>query len=100
MVGGFGRRTATFAPLKSLKPDFVKVDGVIVRKLLSTPGVEDKLKAILRVGEVMGYAVVAEMVEEQDILMRLKALGVAYAQGFGIRQPHPIELIRNSPPAA
>src|SRR5262245_8275329 len=98
MVDGFGRRTATFAPLKALKPDFVKVDGVIVRKLLNTPGVEDKLKAILRVGEVMGYAVVAEMVEEQDILMRLKALGVTYAQGFGIRQPHPIELILNSAP--
>lgn len=96
MIGGFGRRTATFAPLKSLKPDFVKVDGVIVRKLLTTPGVEDKLKAILRVGEVMGYAVVGEMVEEQDILTRLKALGVAFAQGFGIRQPHPIELIANS----
>ncbi|HEX2651639.1 MAG TPA: EAL domain-containing protein [Burkholderiales bacterium] len=100
MVGGFGRRTATFAPLKALKPDFVKVDGVIVRKLLSAPAVEDKLKAILRVGEVMGYAVVAEMVEEQDILTRLKALGVAYAQGFGIRQPHPVELIQNSRPAA
>ena len=100
MVGGFGRRTATFAPLKALKPDFVKVDGVIVRKLLSAPGVEDKLKAILRVGEVMGYAVVAEMVEEQDILARLKALGVAFAQGFGIRQPHPIELILSSAPAA
>ena len=99
MVGGFGRRTASFAPLKALKPDFVKVDGVIVRKLLSAPAVEEKLKAILRVGEVMGYAVVAEMVEEQDILTRLKALGVAYAQGFGIRQPHPVELIQNSPPA-
>ena len=44
-----------------------------------------------RVGEVMGFQVIAEMVEEQDILVRLKALGVAYAQGFGIQQPHPIE---------
>ena len=98
MIGGFGRRSATFAPLKALKPDYVKVDGAIVRKLLTTTGVEDKLKAILRVGEVMKYAVVAEMVEEQDILTRLKALGVGYAQGFGIRQPHPIELIANTTP--
>jgi len=101
MVGGFGRRTATFAPLRALKPDFVKVDGVIVRKILSSPPTEEKLKAVLRVGEVMGYAVVAEMVEEQDILMRLKALGVSHAQGFGIRQPHPIDLIAGtSGPAA
>jgi len=90
-VSGFGRRTATFVPLKTLRPDYVKVDGVIVRKLLTAPSAEAKLRAILRVGEVMGFQVIAEMVEEQDILVRLKALGVAYAQGFGIQQPHPIE---------
>ena len=90
-VSGFGRRSATFLPLKTLRPDYVKVDGVIVRKLLTAPSAEAKLRAILRVGEVMGFQVIAEMVEEQDILVRLKALGVAYAQGFGIQQPHPIE---------
>jgi EAL domain-containing protein (putative c-di-GMP-specific phosphodiesterase class I) len=42
------------------------------------------------VGEVMGFQVIAEMVEEEAILARLKELGVAYAQGFGIRPPHPI----------
>lgn len=93
MVGGFGRRSATFMSLKTLRPELVKVDGVIVRKLLANPAAEAKLRAILRVGEVMGFQVVAEMVEDQDILTRLKAFGVAYAQGFGIRQPHPIELI-------
>lgn len=94
MVGGFGRRAATFMPLKTLRPDFVKVDGVIVRKLLTAPAAEAKLKAIIRVGEVMGFQIVAEMVEEQDILTRLKALGVSYAQGFGIRQPHPMALLQ------
>jgi EAL domain-containing protein (putative c-di-GMP-specific phosphodiesterase class I) len=93
LVSGFGRRSVTFQPLQTLRPDYVKVDGVIVRKLLSAPATEAKLKAILRVGEVMGFQVIAEMVEEQDILVRLKALGVSYAQGFGIQQPHPIENI-------
>jgi EAL domain-containing protein (putative c-di-GMP-specific phosphodiesterase class I) len=91
VVSGFGRRTATFMPLKMLRPDYVKIDGVIVRKLLSAPAAEGKLKAILRVGEVMGFQSIAEMVEDQDILVRLKALGVGFAQGFGIQQPHPIE---------
>ncbi len=90
-VSGFGRRSASFNALRTLRPDFVKVDGVIVRKLLSAPAAEAKLKAIQRVGEVMGFKVIAEMVEEQDILLRLKELGVAYAQGFGIQQPQPIE---------
>jgi len=90
-VSGFGRRSASFTALRTLRPDFVKVDGVIVRKLLSAPAAEAKLKAVLRVGEVMGFKVIAEMVEEQDILQRLTALGVGYAQGFGIQQPQPID---------
>jgi EAL domain-containing protein (putative c-di-GMP-specific phosphodiesterase class I) len=93
MVSGFGRRSASFQALKALKPDFVKVDGVVTRKLLATPSTEPKLRAILRVAEVMRFETVAEMVEEQDVLLRLKALGVKYAQGFGIRQPHPIDLL-------
>jgi EAL domain-containing protein (putative c-di-GMP-specific phosphodiesterase class I) len=93
VVSGFGRRTATFMPLKAIRPDYVKIDGVIVRKLLTALAFEAKLKAILRVGEVMGFQCIAEMVEEQDILVRLKALGVSYAQGFGIQQPHPIEAL-------
>lgn len=99
VVSGFGRRSASFQALKALRPDLVKVDGVVTRKILGTPSSEPKLRAILRVGEVMGFATVAEMVEEQDILVRLKALGVNYAQGFGIRQPHPLELLAAKPGA-
>ncbi len=99
MVSGFGRRTATFMALKTLRPDYVKIDGVIVRKLLTAPAAEAKVRAILRVGEVMGFQSIAEMVEEQDILVRLKALGVSFAQGFGIQQPYPIERLAENQPA-
>jgi len=64
-----------------------------VRKLLTSEVARTKLNAILRVGQALGYAAVAEFVEEQDILMRLKALDVPFAQGFGVCQPHPIEAL-------
>ncbi len=48
---------------------------------------------MLRVGEVIGIGVIAECVEDQDILARLKTLGVGYAQGYGIFEPYPIEKI-------
>ena len=47
----------------------------------------------LRVAEVMRIGVIAEDVEEQEILARLKALNVSHAQGFGIHQPQPIDSI-------
>jgi EAL domain-containing protein (putative c-di-GMP-specific phosphodiesterase class I) len=51
------------------------------------------MNAMLRVGEALGFALIAECVEDQDVLLRLKAMGVAYAQGFGIYQPHPIDAL-------
>ena len=93
MVDGFGRRSHSFAALKALQVDFVKVDGSLVRKLLTDARSEKKIRAIQTVGGALGFALVAEMVEDQDVLVRLKALGVACAQGFGICQPHAIELL-------
>lgn len=91
MIDGFGRRSVSFLPLKPILVDYLKVDGTIVRRLLKSASAERKLKAILRVGEVIGFGVIAEMVEEADILGRLKTLEVRYAQGFGIHRPQPIE---------
>lgn len=93
MIDGFGRRAVTFAPLKRLRVAYIKVDGVIVRHLLSGASAERKILAILRVAETIGFGVIAEMVEDQDILARLKALGVSHAQGFGIQEPHAMTAI-------
>lgn len=89
-IDGFGQRSVSFAPLKTLRVDYVKVDGSIVRNLLRSSVAEQKLKAVVRVGEAIGVGVIAECVEETDILARLKGLGVGYAQGFGIARPAPI----------
>jgi EAL domain-containing protein (putative c-di-GMP-specific phosphodiesterase class I) len=91
MIDSFARRSVSFAPLKALHVDFVKVDGSIVRNILKSPHALAKLGAVVRVGEVIGVGVIAECVEAQDILSRLKALGAGYAQGFGICRPHAIE---------
>jgi EAL domain-containing protein (putative c-di-GMP-specific phosphodiesterase class I) len=93
LIDGFGRKAVSFTPLKTVGVGYVKVDGSIVRKLLKSEVARTKLDAILRVGQALGIKVIAECVEEQDVLMRLKALGVNYAQGFGIVQPQPIDAL-------
>lgn len=92
-IDSFGRRSVSFSQLKTLQASGVKVDGSIVRKLLTSPSALAKLQAMVRVGEVIGVDIIAECVEDQDILARLKALGVDYAQGFGIAQPYAIEKV-------
>lgn len=91
LIDGFGRRSVSFLQLKTLQVACVKVDGSIVRKILTSGSALAKLRAVVRVGEVIGVTVLAECVEDQDILLRLKALGVGFAQGFGIAEPFAIE---------
>ena len=91
LIDSFGRRSVTFNALTALQASFVKVDGSIVRSILTTPSAANKLSAIVRVGSVMNIDVIAECVESQEILDRLRKLGVGYAQGFGIALPRPVE---------
>ena len=91
LFDGFGRRSVSFEPLKTLRVDYVKVDGVIIRKLASSDVARSKLNAIARVGEVIGVGVIGECVEDENVISLLMTAGVGYAQGFGISVPQAIE---------
>lgn len=91
MVDSFGRRSVSFAPIRALAPRFVKIDGSITRHVLESEPAKRKLDALLTVARSLDFALVAECVEDRDVLLRLRALGVAYAQGYGVYQPQPIE---------
>jgi EAL domain-containing protein (putative c-di-GMP-specific phosphodiesterase class I) len=90
-VAGFGRRMDSFEALEALRPDFVKVDGSITLKITKSITSEGMLKAVLRIGASLRIGVIAECVEEQDVLLRLSGLGVGYAQGFGVATPRPLD---------
>jgi EAL domain-containing protein (putative c-di-GMP-specific phosphodiesterase class I) len=89
MIDSFARRSTTFAPLANLPIDFLKVDGSLVRKLIGSEQAQRKLRAIIEVARRVGYGVVAECVEDPEIIERLKFFGVDYAQGFAVGEPIP-----------
>lgn len=91
LIDGFGRRAVSFAPLTALRADYVKVDGVIVRKLGSSDLARSKLNAIVLVGNATGVAVIGESVESAEPLAHLRSAGVGYAQGFAVQPPAPLE---------
>jgi EAL domain-containing protein (putative c-di-GMP-specific phosphodiesterase class I) len=94
IIDGFGRKSVSFTPLKTVIPAFVKVDGSITRKVLSNEVARTKLAAVQRVAAAVGFGVIAECVEEPAVLERLKALGVGYAQGFGIHTPQAVDALK------
>ena len=96
IIDALGAEAVSTAPLKVLRPDYIKLDGTLTRKILVDESAVAKLKAILTVCASLGIRAIAESVEEQDVLLRLKAFGVDFAQGFGIYRPHPIDHVASS----
>jgi EAL domain-containing protein (putative c-di-GMP-specific phosphodiesterase class I) len=90
VVDGFGEN-ADGAVIKALRPALVKVHGGIVRALLRSDEAADKLEVIACLCSSLGIGMIAECVEDRNVVTGLKALGVAYAQGFGLEPPQPIE---------
>ena len=93
LIDSFGATARSLAHLKQLRVDLVKIDGTIVRKLLGSAGARNILEAIVRIARTLDIGVIGSCVEEQEVLLRLKAMGVGFVQGFGVHQPGPLEKI-------
>ncbi|WP_304640037.1 ammonium transporter [Pseudomonas sp.] len=86
----FGSGLSSFAYLKNLPVDFLKIDGVFVKDIDTDPIARAMVASINTIGHEMGLKTVAEFVENGEILERLKMLGVDYAQGYHIGRPRPL----------
>lgn len=94
----FGSGLSSFAYLKNLPVDFLKIDGSFVKELANDSIGCAMVKAINDIGHVMGLQTIAEWVENDATLGILKAIGVNHAQGYAIEKPKPIEAIVWTPP--
>lgn len=85
----FGVGFSSMNYLKKLPVNYLKIDGSFIKNI--TNNHEDQLfvNAINSVGQGMGIKTVAEFVENEAILDVLTAMGVDYAQGYGIGKPMP-----------
>ncbi len=87
----FGSGLSSFAYLKNLPVDYLKIDGLFVKDILDDKVDLAMVKSINEVGHVMGKKTIAEFVENQKIFDLLSELGVDYAQGYGIAKPVPLD---------
>ncbi len=83
----FGSGMSSFAYLKNLPVDYVKIDGCFVEHVLTDPASLAMVRAISDIAGVMGIQSIAEYVENQEIRDKLLEIGIDYVQGFGVAKP-------------
>ncbi|MEA2171654.1 MAG: hypothetical protein QOF76_4954 [Solirubrobacteraceae bacterium] len=85
----FGAGFASFAYLKHLPLDVIKIDGEFIRHLPRSQHDQVTVRAIVDIARGLGKETVAEFVEDQETLEALKRLGVDRAQGYHVGRPRP-----------
>jgi diguanylate cyclase (GGDEF)-like protein len=83
----FGSGLSSFAYLKNLEVDFLKIDGMFVKAIVNNKIDRAMVESINNVGHVMGLHTIAEYAENAEIINMLKEIGVDYAQGYGVAKP-------------
>ncbi len=89
-IDDFGSNLGSFVYLKNLPVCYLKIYGEIVRDVADDPLSHAIVEAVNGVAKVQGIRTLAEQVEKQEILDRLRSIGVDYAQGYAIEEPIPI----------
>jgi diguanylate cyclase (GGDEF)-like protein len=93
----FGTGYSSFSYLQQLSVDYIKIDGVFIRNLVTNLVDQKMVRMIAEIGREAGMKIVAEYVQDYQSYNMLHELGVDYAQGFYIGRPT-VTPIRKSMP--
>jgi diguanylate cyclase (GGDEF)-like protein len=85
----FGTGLSSFAYLKKLPVDYLKIDGEFVRDILEDPVDKAMVDTIRRIGGVLGMTTIAEAIEDAETCQLLTAMGIDYGQGYHLSKPAP-----------
>lgn len=88
----FGVGYSSFAYLKDLPVDYVKIDGSFVKNIETNALHRAMVKSMNEVTHAVGKKTVAEFVENEPSLVLLREIGVDCAQGYHIGKPKVIEV--------
>jgi diguanylate cyclase (GGDEF)-like protein/PAS domain S-box-containing protein len=91
-LDNFGSGLGSFANLKNLPMDYLKIDGSFIRNLAQDAVNQAMVAAMVKLSRSMNFKVVAEQVEDQQSLDAAQSMGIDFLQGFAIGRPQPLTM--------
>ena len=90
-IDDFGTGYASYARLKHICADILKIDGSFIRNIATSSLDYQIVSSICHLARMKKMRVVAEYVENEEIRAAAIALGIDYLQGYAIGKPAPLE---------
>lgn len=90
-IDDFGTGYASYARLKSVDADILKIDGSFIRNIVSNSLDYQIVASICHLARMKKMLVVAEYVESEEIRDATVAMGIDYLQGYLIGKPEPLD---------
>jgi len=85
----FGVGFSSFYYIKQLEIDYLKIDGSFIRHILDSENDKVFVQALIEISRVYKMQVIAEWVENAEVIAVLKKMGVHYGQGYYFGRPTP-----------
>jgi EAL domain-containing protein (putative c-di-GMP-specific phosphodiesterase class I) len=88
-IDDFGTGYSNFEYLVKLTPDYIKIDGSMIKDITSNPDSEEVVKTIIDFAKKRHLKTIAEFVSSREIFEKVLELGIDYSQGYYIGKPQP-----------
>jgi len=89
----FGSGVGSFANLRSLPMDYLKIDGSFIRNLAVDAINQTMVSAMIELARKLNFKVIAEQIEDSAVLEVARRMGIDYMQGYAIARPTPLPLV-------
>jgi len=86
----FGTGMSSYGFLRTLDIDYLKIDGIFVKNIATDDVAKAMVQSISQVGHTMNLKIIAEYVENAEIVEILQEMGIDYGQGYHISKPKPL----------
>ncbi|PZD95839.1 hypothetical protein DNH61_10320 [Paenibacillus sambharensis] len=86
-IDDVGAGYSSLQSIVELRPDYIKIDRSLVQNIHQDEMKEQIMSTFVEFSGRMGISVVAEGIEQQEELDKVKEMGVGYAQGYLLGRP-------------